>query len=141
MSMRSYVGEVLESDDPRFQANEPLNAVGRDGIGFALSIRSESFGGVPYIRKKLKAVLPTSSPPTTVKLSCSDPRSLYTEEEIDSLIPKKYSKRIGHLGIHSESDYSPDDDITFSCRDFMCTLDLGRYGPFRKNGKHLYWTV
>jgi hypothetical protein len=43
------------------------------------------------------------------------------------------SRRIGYLGIHIESDYQ-DRDIPFPVTDEMI-IDLGRYGPFRKQGK------
>lgn len=43
------------------------------------------------------------------------------------------NRRIGHLGIHVESDYRWDTEVTFP--GLSDCIDLGRYGPFRVEGK------
>ena len=105
-----------------------------DGIGFSVSLQGSCFGGTSYVRKKLKAVLSGVPRSVKVRLVSSDPQSLYDEEELEGFKPAKYSKRIGHLGIHLDNDYIPTDNIRFSSLDTGCYLDLGRYGPFRKSG-------
>jgi hypothetical protein len=41
---------------------------------------------------------------------------------------------IGHFKIHTECDYEADSNVTTFCTDVNC-IDLGRYGPFRRQGK------
>ena len=112
-----------------------------DGIGFIVSLQGACFGGTSYVRKKLKAVVSGVPRSVKVRLVSSDARSLYDEEELEGFKPAKHSKRIGHLGIHMDDDYVPADDIKFSSLDTGCTLDLGRYGPFRKSGEYSYHSL
>jgi hypothetical protein len=138
-SYREHVGAYWGDDNPRMISREPLQALGTDGVAFSVTLAGENVYGEPsnpYILRPLKA---GGKGTRRIKLSlaCSDNRSLYFEDELEGLNPTKKSQRIGHLGLHREMDYVPAETITFSSLKKHCSmLDLGRYGPFRKQGRN-----
>jgi len=64
----------------------------------------------------------------------------YDSDEDETLGLDPCPKRIGLLGLNIASDYVRDDSRDFSFRDgrkqLTALLDLGRYGPWRKDGKN-----
>jgi hypothetical protein len=91
---------------------------------------------------KLKAVLPKSGcfsndGERTTVVTLSDPDLPYDDDELEGL--RKPEKYIGHFRLFTIDDYVDAPKRKFSSLHPECGfVDIGRYGPFRKEGK-LWW--
>lgn len=119
------------------KTTKPLYALHPDGFGLKLILNGEDLHSPynnPYLLQALYAVHPKTNRPMKVKLAHA--HDLYYEDEVDALKNPKGRQRIGFLGIHDETQYFHEPKRTFSIlKDYCGLIDLGRYGPFRKEGK------
>jgi hypothetical protein len=59
---------------------------------------------------------------------------MYDDDELEGL--RQPEKRIGHYGLFNEDDFVDAPKRTFSSLHSNCGyIDIGRYGPFLKEGK------
>lgn len=75
----------------------------------------------------------------SVKIKLSGCNLHYDIDEDETLGLSCCPKRIGHLRTNTESDYLYDSSIAFSTKKLgkCALLELGRYGPARKEGKQI----
>ena len=79
----------------------------------------------------------------SVKLKLSGCNLHYDIDEDETLGLSCCPNRIGHLRMNTESDYLHDSSIAFSTKKLgkCALLELGRYGPARKEGKECRWEI
>jgi hypothetical protein len=138
-SMERNDGLLEDADYKCNLENEPLDATmdeGRSGV----SVRLEGAGLDRYGRQyvsttKLVALIQSNTLTEGSVLRTGQQRVRIYVEGMPSILDRKAyyvsdpNRRIGHLGIHMESDYKWIKNPIFPA--FFDLIDLGRYGPFR----------
>lgn len=129
-----------ETIEPKL--SRPLHAWHPDGFGIHMTLTGEHLRA-PYNSNNLLPTLEAIRPdakmnkkgiPKKTNIRFSDFDLPYCEEELVGL--KDPSNRIGFLGLYEESDYVEAPRRKFSSLHENCGyIDIGRYGPFRKEGK------
>ena len=133
----------VEISDRRHNVSHPhdeLRALHPEGFGIHVSVTGEhlkSRYNSSFPLKKLKAVLSqngNSDTGRTMEVTFSDPDLPYDEDESRGLRnPEDY---IGHFRLCTIDDYVDAPMRKFSSLYPECGfVDIGRYGPFRKQGK------
>ena len=131
--------QKLESRIPReIDTQQPLEALTPDGFGVSVYLTGVNLHGNrnlpfwPETAVPLQARLPGGKTLHVnlagYHLHCDD-----SEDEEEPLNLSICPKRVGALGIHTESDYAQDSRMEFSTE--LSLVDLGRYGPVLKTGK------
>ena len=115
----------------------PLVAELPDGFGMGVTLTGAHLHGPynsTYLLPALKAVNPDTGRKMKVRLANSQDVSYYPDE-LDALKNPNKDGRFGFLGIHHEDHYRCDTKKTFASAQEGCGLiDIGRYGPFRREG-------
>jgi hypothetical protein len=126
--------------------SKPLHAWHPVGFGTRMTMHMTLTGEhlrAPYnsnsLLPTLEAILPGAKLnkrgiPKKTNIRFSDFDLPYCEDELVGL--KDPSNRIGFLGLYEESDFVEAPRRTFSSLHENCGyIDIGRYGPFREEGK------
>ena len=141
----SKLKRSIEISDLRhniFHPHDELQAIHPEGFGIHVSVSGEhikSRYNSSFPLKRLKAVLPQNGDHSnkrthTMKITFSDPDLPYDEDELRGL--RKPEDYIGHLRLCTIDDYVDAPMRKFSSLYPECGfVDIGRYGPFRKEGK------
>lgn len=136
---------MLQHRDPYFpETTRLLDVADVDGIEKTLRVTGENLHGNnnncywPRLRIPKKAKI--DSRKVTVSLTGAsvyandqDERDAEWVEEKLQMMKRTGLQPIGHLGIHCLQDYVPADHVPFDLRGAQ--VHLGRYGPFRNQGK------
>lgn len=115
----------------------PLVAKLSDGFGMGVSLTGAHLHGPynsTYLLPALKAANPGTGRKIKVRLANSQDVSYYPDE-LEAMKNPNKDERFGFLGIHHENHYRCDTKKTFASAHEGCGLiDIGRYGPFRREG-------
>jgi hypothetical protein len=119
---------------------EPLHAQLIDGSGVMVSLTGKHLHGHNNSIWRTQTELPIEAVPfdgTEVSVILSGQNLHYDSDEDEPLDHLSCCpKRIGNLGVNVESDYVPFDEQDFVPENGQTLLlDIGRYGPARRDGK------
>ena len=116
----------------------PLDAETPDGMRMSVSLVGDNLhdnGGRTYVAET-RVFIPAVLPNGNKVMVRTNGTAIHEDEDLASVFHNEGNNGIGFLGLHSESEYIPDDNVTFcSCSRGCALVDLGRYGPLLKTGE------